>query len=150
MRSKLVFLIFTLAVVTIASAQTDKATYSTGYIQGSCAPWDGSAIAITLATKPFQPKDRPKTPSLNINIWKDLPLHDGQTINLTSTSGAGSAIRCVTEGKACEVATSAEIHFDKFKAGSGATGHYELQFKNGDSLSGDFAVKWVEVRMFCG
>jgi hypothetical protein len=149
MRSIIASLIFTLGLFAVASAQSPKPTFSTGYIQASCAPWDGPAIAITLASRPFEPKSEPKPPSLNINIWKDLPLHDGQTLSLGS-SQTGSAIRCMKEGGACEVATSAEIRIDRFKAGSGASGHYEFHFKNGDTLSGAFDVKWVDVRMMCG
>lgn len=150
MRFTVALLIFALALAACASAQAANSTYSTGSIKASCAPWDGAAIAMTIGSKPAQPKHAVEPPYLNINIWKDLPLHDGQTIRLGSTSQAGSAIRCARDGSACEVATSTVIRIDRFRRGSGATGHYELRFKNGDNLSGSFDLTWVDVRMICG
>ncbi len=147
MRFTVALLIF--ALVLGASAQAASPTYSTGSIQASCAPWDGPAVAMTVATKPFVPKHASEPPYLNINIWKDLPHYDGQTIELTSTSSAGSASRCLKESQ-CELATSAEIRIDHFKTGSGATGHYELRFKSGETLSGNFDLTWVDTRMICG
>ena len=149
MRSTVALLMCTFATLAAALAQAANPTYSTGSIQASCAPWDGAAIAMTIAARPFEPKQPVEPPYLNINIWKDLPLHDGQTVKLSTGSQAGSASRCLKEGS-CEAAISSEIRFDKFKPGSSATGHYELHFKNGDTLSGAFDLKWVEVRMFCG
>ena len=149
MRVTVALPIFALALVACAAAQTASPAYSTGSIQASCAPWDGAAIAMTITTKPFETKQGPEPPYLNLNIWKDLPLHDGQTIKLGSTSSTGSASRCLKDGD-CQMATSAEIRIDKFRPGSGATGHYELHFKNGDTVSGTFDLAWVNVRMFCG
>jgi len=147
MRFTVALLMF--AFVLGASALAANPTYSTGSIQSSCAPWDGAAIAMTIGTKQAQPQHAPEPPYLNVNIWKDLPLHTGQTIELSSSSSAGSASRCLKEGQ-CELATSAVIRIEHFKTGSGATGHYELHFKNGETLSGSFDLTWVNVRMMCG
>ena len=64
-------------------------------------------------------------------------------------SNAGSAARCAKEGD-CKLAQSATIVFDSYEERSGATGHYEMNFKGGETLKGTFEVKWCEERVICG
>lgn len=123
-------------------------SFSYGTMQSSCAPWDGPAIAIMLTTEPAQCK-RTTEPYLSIAIWRGLPIHAGQTVKFGSGSDAGSAARCAKAGD-CKLAQSATIVFDDYQERSGAAGHYELQFKDGENLKGTFAVKWCEERVFCG
>jgi hypothetical protein len=117
-------------------------------MQSSCAPWDGPAVEMRLTTQPAECK-RVSEPYISIAIWRGLPIHEGQVVKLGSGSDAGSAARCVKEGD-CKLAQSATIVFDKYQTRSDAAGHYELQFKNGETVKGTFAVKWCEERVFCG
>ena len=150
MRVRLVLSLITiLLLVTIASGVPSDSKYSYGLIQRTCAPWDGAAIALTLATKPVECKRVPTSDYLNIGVWRGLPIHDGQTVKFTSVSDDGFASRC-SKANNCERAESGEITFDTFKEGASATGHYELHFKGGETLSGKFDVKWCEFREFCG
>jgi hypothetical protein len=140
-------LFFALAAIA-AIASPDGPSFSYGTMQNSCAPWDGPAIEMRLTTEPAQCKQVTE-PYIAIDIWRGLPIHEGQVVKLGSGSDAGSAARCAKEGD-CKLAESATIVFDKYQGHSGAAGHFELQFKGGEILKGTFAVKWCEERVFCG
>jgi len=131
-----------------AIASPDRSAFSYGTMQSSCAPWDGPAIAITLTTEPAQCK-RIAGPYLSLAIWRDLPIHEGQVVKFGPGSDAGWAALCVKEGD-CKPAQSGTIIFDSYQERSGAAGRYELQFKDGETLKGNFTVKWCEERVICG
>jgi hypothetical protein len=138
-----------LALTAIASsAKADGPNFSYGIMQSSCAPWDGPAIVMRLATAPAECK-KVSGPFLSIAIWRGLPIHAGQVVNLDADSGNGSVARCAKEGD-CKLTESATIVFDKYQERSDAAGHYELQFKGGETLKGSFEVKWCEERVVCG
>jgi hypothetical protein len=150
MRLRIFVSVITLALlVTAANGTPANLKYSYGWIQRTCAPWDGAAIGITLATKPVECKRTPAFPYINMGVWKGLPIHDGQVVKFTAISDIGFASRCSNENN-CERAESGEITFDTFKEGTSAAGRYELHFKGGDVVSGKFDVKWCEFREFCG
>jgi hypothetical protein len=138
---------FSLASIS-AIASPDGPSFSYGTMQSSCAPWDGPAIEMRLTTEPAQCK-RVTEPHIAINIWRDLPIREGQVVKLGSGSDAGSAARCAKEGD-CEFVQSATIIFEHYQEHSSTAGRYELQFKDGEILKGTFAVKWCEERVFCG
>ncbi len=146
---KQVAMVATVALTVIAAiASPDGSSFSNGTMQSSCAPWDGPAIAITLTTEPAQCK-RIAGPYLSLAIWRGLPIHEGQIVKFGSGSDAGWAARCAKEGD-CKPAQSGTIIFENYQERSSATGRYELQFKDGGSLKGTFAVKWCEERVICG
>jgi hypothetical protein len=140
-------LAFALAA-TAAIASPDGSSFSYGTIQSSCAPWDGPAVEMRLTTQPAECK-RVSEPYISIAIWRGLPIHAGQIVKLGAGSDAGSAARCAKEGD-CKLAQSATIVFDSYEVRSAATGHYEMNFKGGETLKGSFAVKWCEERVVCG
>jgi len=138
-----------IAVVAIATtASSAPAAFSYGTIQSSCAPWDGPAVSITLTSEPAQCK-RPSGPFISIGIWRGLPVQSGQVVKFAPGSDAGFASRC-KKGSNCERAQSGTITFDRYEAGSGASGHYQLHFKGEETLSGIFDVKWCQERVICG
>jgi len=103
---------------------------------------------MRLTTEPAECK-KVSGPFLSIAIWRGLPIHSGQVVNLNEGSGAGSVARCAKEGD-CKLTQSATIVFDKYQERASAAGHYELQFKDGEVLKGTFEVKWCEERVICG
>jgi hypothetical protein len=142
--------LLTLSLLVIAANGAPANTeFTNGTIQGSCAPWDGPAIGITLSAKPLQCGKTPGGPFISVGVWRGLPIHPGQSVNFASISEIGFASRCKKEND-CERAESAEITFDTYKEGSSASGHYELHFKDGYTVSGHFDVKWCESRQMCG
>jgi hypothetical protein len=68
-------------------------------------------------------------------------------VKLGPNSNAGFA-PCAKVGD-CERAESARITFESHQEGSGATGRYQLHFKDGKDLNGAFYVQWCESRLFC-
>jgi hypothetical protein len=139
-------LIAVVAIVT--TAPSAPAAFSYGTVQSSCAPWDGPAIGITLTTQPAQCK-RTGEPFISIGIWRGLPVQSGKVVKFAPGSDVGFASRCKKEGN-CVRAESGTITFDRYEAGSGASGRYELHFKDDETLSGTFDVKWCEERVVCG
>ena len=122
--------------------------FAYGLIQGSCAPWDGPAIGITLTAEPSQ-CERIKGPYISMGVWRGLPIHAGQTVKFGSGSDAGFGSRCAKEGD-CQRAESGTIVFDKYEEGAGARGNYELHFKGGETVKGNFDVQWCKTRAICG
>jgi len=134
--------------VIAAIALPADSSFSYGTIRNSCAPTDGPAIVITLTAERTE-CERPSGPYASFAIWRGLPIHAGQVVEFGAGSNAGSAARCAKEGD-CKLAQSATIVFDSYEDHSGATGHYEMNFKGGEALKGSFEVKWCEERVRCG
>ena len=82
-------------------------SFSRGLIQSSCAPWDGPAIAITLASETPQCERAPSGPYLSLGVWRGLPLRDGQVVKFGSGTDNGYASRCAKEND-CQRADSEE------------------------------------------
>jgi hypothetical protein len=139
-----VIMLLTSARVVLSAASP----FAYGLIQGSCAPWDGPAIAITLTAEPSQ-CERIKGPYISMGVWRGLPIHAGQTVKFGSGSDAGFGSRCAKEGD-CQRAESGTIVFDKYEEGAGARGNYELHFKGGETVKGNFDVQWCKTRAICG
>ena len=140
-------IVLALTVVAAIATPTDS-SFSYGTIRSSCAPTDAPAIAITLTTERSECK-RTTGPYASFAIWRGLPIHAGQVVAFGARSNAGSAARCAKEGD-CKLAQSATIVFDTYEERSGATGHYEMSFKGGETIKGSFDVKWCEERVICG
>ena len=146
---KLIGAVIVLALTAIvAIAIPADSSFSYGTIRSSCAPTDAPAIAITLTPERSACK-RPTGPYVSFAIWRGLPIHAGQVVEFGPGSNAGSAARCAKEGD-CKLAQSATIVFDTYEERAGATGHYEMSFKGGETLTGTFEVKWCEERVICG
>ncbi len=141
--------VMALALTVVAAVATPPdSSFSYGTIRNSCAPTDAPAIAIILTPERSACK-RTEGPYASFAIWRGLPIHAGQVVEFGAGSNAGSAARCAKEGE-CKLAQSASIVFDSYEERSGATGHYEMNFKGGETLKGSFEVKWCEERVICG
>jgi hypothetical protein len=130
------------------SSTAKEASYPHGFVQATCAPWDGPALEIRLTTEPVQCKAS-NGPFVLISIWRGLPLHAGQTVKFGPGEGAGTASRCA-KANDCRPARSGTVVFERFEDGSLAAGRYELVFKDDDVLKGTFDVKWCASRPLCG
>jgi len=138
-----------IVLLTVAGvAFSARLPFSYGLIQSSCAPWDGPAIAITLTSEPAQ-CERVTGPYISMGVWRGLPIHAGQVVKFGAGSDAGFASRCAKEGD-CQRAESGTIVFEKYEEGSDARGLYELHFKGGETVKGNFDVQWCKTRAICG
>lgn len=147
-RKRVGTLIVFAVTVLAAIAFPAESSFSYGTMRSSCAPTDAPAIAITLTPERSECK-RISGPYISLAIWRGLPIHAGQVVEFGSGSSAGSAARCAKEGD-CKLAQSATIVFDSYEERSSAKGHYEMNFKSGETLKGSFEVKWCEERVICG
>jgi hypothetical protein len=144
------FLTFVAILTAASTLLASGPSFSRGLIQSSCAPWDGPAIAITLAREtPLKCDRAPSGPYLSMGVWRGLPLHDGQVVKFGSGSDNGYASRCSKEND-CQRAESGTIEFEKYNEESGAHGRYELHFKSGETVTGTFDVQWCNTRSICG
>lgn len=144
------FLLTIVAVVAVAaSCASENANYRYALIQNTCAPWDGAAIQLTLANEALQCQREAQGAYMMLGVWRGFPIHSGQVVNFGPKDNNGFASRC-KKANECEAAQSGEIAFDSFDKGKGATGHYELRFHDGETITGRFDAKWCTVRMMCG
>ncbi len=144
----LAFLSLYASLAVKAAPVSANSVYSFALIQPSCAPWDGGAIEVTLTKEPAK-CDRIDGSYLTIGVWKGLPVHAGQEVNFDARSSAGFASQCALAG-ACERAESGKVFFEIVEQGKQASGHYELMFKGGKTLTGKFDAKWCDKRVMCG
>ena len=138
---------FLLAIALFAPRIAGQSSLSYGVLQRSCAPWDGPAIEMRLSSEAAQCKNI-SGPYVEIGIWRELPLHGGQIVKFGPNANAGFASRCAKVGD-CERAESATVLFETYAPGSRATGRYQLHFKGGKDMKGDFDVKWCESHLLC-
>ena len=139
--------IVALLIVSIG-ALAEPSSFSFGTIHPSCAPWDGPAVEIRLTRQRAECKDT-AGPFLSFAVWRGLPIHAGQSVKVAPGSDAAYAALCAKEGD-CKRAESATIVFDKYDGEAGATGHYELKFKDGETMKGAFEAKRCRERVVCG
>jgi hypothetical protein len=129
------------------TATNHNGEYSFGAIHRSCAPWDGSAVALTLSQTANAADTAPR---LQISVYRSLqgPLPKPLTFDLKDQQ-TGSASRC-RKSDNCEAATSGTVTFTSFEEGKGASGTYEIQFNDGTTERGKFNLRWENVRELCG
>jgi hypothetical protein len=129
------------------TATDHNGEYSFGTIRSSCAPWDGSAVALTL-TQTAKAADT--APRLQISVYRSLqgPLPMPLTFDLKDQQ-TGGASRCRKSDK-CEAATSGTVTFTSFEEGKGASGTYDIRFNDGTIERGKFNLRWENVRALCG
>lgn len=136
--------VFLVSALTAGRSAEPASTWPHAVMQASCAPWDGAAIAVFL--NGTDNGCDVSYPLINIYVWQ-LPVTPGQTIVLAGNVGGAS--RCRLQDQ-CERATRAAITFDRYEAGKGGSGSYDLEFPGGDHERGSFKAAWCNVRMTCG
>jgi hypothetical protein len=150
LRLRVVLLTLAALVAVVSTTGTaEPSKYSYALVRGSCAPWDGGAVDVTLSTEPLECKQEPHGEYLAIYIWRGLPLHPGQVIKIRAGSDDGGVSRCKKTGN-CERAESGEISFDSFVEGKSASGRFAVHFKNGETVTGTFQARWCVERVTCG
>jgi hypothetical protein len=122
-------------------------SYPVASIRHACGPADGPALQIRLS-KVQDPG--PKDAALYIMVYGDLPrvpLSEPRRYALSARTSV-DGVRCLNLNT-CETAEQGELVLDTFD-GRGATGSYQLRFKDGSVEDGNFRATWKEVPEHCG
>ncbi len=145
------FLPFVLLASSASCGNQSRATPSRFpfvYVEDVCGPTDGLALEFFFTQKQAQCGEF-EEPFILIEIVENLPKSAPQSYSITSGRSALLASRCMSHGE-CETATSGTLHLTKFSHGSGASGSYELHFKDGSVEAGSFHATWCVSRLLCG
>lgn len=122
--------------------------YQYAYAHRDCAPWDGSAVRITLSDKPYN-ADKPNKPNLSICIYKNVNNIAGQTFILGQDDRTGSANLFTTDEKYIP-AKSGKVQITKIEPDKSISGEYDLEMENGIHHKGSFQASWIDLRILCG
>ena len=145
------FLPFALLASSASCGNQSRATPSRfpfAYVEDACGPTDGLALEFFFTQKQAQ-CGKFAEPFILIEIVENLPNSAPQDYSITAGRSALLASRCMSNGQ-CEAATSGTLHLAKFSHGSGASGSYELHFKDGSVEAGSFDATWCVTRLLCG
>jgi hypothetical protein len=83
------------------------------------------------------------------SINENLPKFGPQDYSIRPGRWFLLASRCLKPGQ-CEAATSGTLHLAKFIERQGASGEYELHFKDGSLEKGSFDTTWGARPRMCG
>lgn len=120
------------------------------YVQDACGPADGSALEFYFTVKEAE-CGKYGEPFVMVSIIADLPKSAPRDYSIGSDGRVALALasRCLKPGQ-CEGATSGSLHLGKFVGHQGASGEYELRFRDGSVEKGRFDAVWCYVRLECG
>ena len=122
---------------------------SFAYVQNACGPTDGPAVEFCFTPKQRQ-SGRFEVPFVMISINENLPSSTPRDYSIKSGQYAVLASRCLRPGQ-CDAAASGTLHLTTFSPGKGATGEYELHFRNGRVERNSFDATWYVVKqLMCG
>jgi hypothetical protein len=122
--------------------------FSFAYVQENCGPTDGIAMEFLFTATQGQ-GGKYKEPFLVIEVNENLPKSAPQNYSVKSGTSAVLASRCLKAGS-CELATSGFLHLSKFSRGVGASGDYELHFRDGSLERKHFDATWYRNYFLCG
>jgi hypothetical protein len=117
-------------------------------VEDACGPADGPALEFYFTQK-LAECGKVEEPVILIEIDENLPQSAPRDYTITSGQSAVMAQRCMSRGQ-CEIATSGTLHLAKFNHGSGASGEYELHFKDGTVEKASFDARWCVTQLLCG
>jgi len=115
------------------------------YVQEDCGPTDGVAMFFYFTGEQSQ-GGKYKEPFLQIELnARSAP----QNYSIQSGKSDVFGSRCLRAGS-CEAATSGFLNLSKFSRNVGASGDYELHFRDGSIETGRFEAVWYSNYFLCG
>jgi hypothetical protein len=111
-------------------------------VQEDCGPTDGYALEFYFTSKQSQ-NGKYEEPYLVIEV-NEKPKSAPQNYSIKSANWGVLASRCLKPGR-CEDSTSGSLHLTKFSQ-NGASGNYELHFRDGSVERGSFDAAWYVVK----
>ena len=144
----LVIVVFSLTVsCRHSSAANATPHFPFAYVQEDCGPTDNVATDFYFAAKEGQ-GGKYKEPFLQIEVNKGPPK-SAQSYTVESGKWDVLAQRCLRPG-VCEPASAGFLYVSKFRSGVGASGDYELRFRDGSIEKGHFEAVWYRNYFLCG
>ncbi|MGZ4788094.1 MAG: hypothetical protein ACXVZX_06215 [Terriglobales bacterium] len=137
MRLKLTSVLMALLVLASAAAEERKTSSYNGLIELTRGDAGGFAVDIKITGPSFQLERGVEPPSIAIHFSQVPALGNNQVIKLKSSE----ASKCLKQGR-CQFATSGELRIDRSTSAE-VTGHYELHFKNDETITGPFKLRWA-------
>jgi len=139
------------AITSPKSEPPPASEYSYAIATRSCAPWDGSAVAIVL-TQSRQSCDRKARsgPYLSIMIYQNIDTLKPGTIVLGVHAGQAARCEDSLKGPSCIAARSGQITVDAVGPHGEVSGSYELQFPNAPPEKGPFKTELCPEPALCG
>jgi hypothetical protein len=131
-----------------SSAANARPHFPFAYMQEDCGPTDGVAMEFYFTAKQGQ-GGKYEEPFLQIEVNKGPPMSALQSYPVESGKWDVLAQRCLRPG-ACEPVSSGFLHVSKFSRGVGASGDYELRFRDGSIEKGRFEAVWYRNYFLCG
>lgn len=126
-------------------------SYSDVVVRRTCLPNDAPAIGLYFWTA-HEARERSQRPHLRVAIARAVitrPISAPTTIALDIANQRANVSRCPA-GKPCQSAVAGTVVFDRLDEGRGASGRFELRFRDGDVERGSFEARWSESREICG
>ena len=122
--------------------------FPTAYATSACAPADGPATHLYLATEPAEALP-PPAPFVEIAIWQGVTALSGRRIEWAGPSINGTARRCDAAGS-CSEASSVALQFRPIGPDTTVTGVVTLAFADGSTIIGGFNAAWRGTPLMCG
>jgi hypothetical protein len=113
----------------------------------SCAPADGPAVALLLATA-TDLAAAPVPPLVHVIVFRSRSALAGHSLELTPDVGAASLQR--GPDAPLQQATTARLTVDAVAADGTVTGVVQLRFPDGSRVSQRFRAPWRERPALCG
>lgn len=130
------------------SEANPAARFPFAYVQNNCEPTDGLVLQFYFTEQQAE-NGKYDEPYIVISINENLPKSAPQDYSIKPNSIATSASRCMKPGQS-EATASGNLHLAKFIEGKGASGEYELHFRDGSVERGRFDATWFRMKFLCG
>ena len=114
----------------------------------SCAPDDGPAVDIYLATARIEAL-APAVPYVRLTIWQPLAAIRGRTWTLSTGSSEGAA-QLVTQTDTFESASAGTVNITAVLPDTTVEGTVSLRFARAGRVRGTFRGTWISRSALCG
>lgn len=116
-----------------------------------CAPWDGAATTIYLASRMASEPENSPYPHAWVSLYRPALDVAGRIFRWDKDDkDTGGAMWCEAEGQ-CEAATKAVVRVRQSEGkAAGLSGVVDLAFPSGVQVRGGFRAVWIEYEFLCG